>query len=91
MLKRKPELEQIGGRLRISRNEIGISQMSLAKRLGLSTQAYNAYEAGKRALPILVLTKLCRDFDIDPVWILLGTNHKALDGFGQGKDQGFKT
>lgn len=81
MLSPKPELERIGGRLRISRNQLGFSQASLAKKLGLSTQAYNAYEAGKRALPILVLTQLCRDFELDADWLLFGTNHEARDGF----------
>jgi len=81
LLSPKPELERIGGRLRISRNQLGFSQARLAKKLGLSTQAYNAYEAGKRALPILVLTQLCRDCELDAVWLLFGTNPEARDGF----------
>lgn len=64
---------EIGARLAICRNEIGISQAAMAEVIGVSHRAYHSYEKGKRGVPVEALVKMQNTYDIDVAWILLGT------------------
>lgn len=64
---------EIGARLAISRNEIGVSQAAIAEAIGVSHRAYHSYEKGKRGVPVEALVKMQSRYDIDVAWLLLGT------------------
>ena len=64
---------EIGARLAICRNEIGVSQAAMAEAIGVSHRAYHSYEKGKRGVPVEALVKMQGRYEIDVAWILLGT------------------
>lgn len=64
---------EIGARLAISRNEIGVSQAAMAEAIGVSHRAYHSYEKGKRGVPVEALVKMQSRYDVDVAWLLLGT------------------
>jgi len=66
-------LVKIGARLTIARNELGMSQASMADALGLSKRAYHSYERGARSIPIECLVTMNRKFGVDLNRILLGS------------------
>ncbi|MGM9402208.1 helix-turn-helix domain-containing protein [Aliiroseovarius sp. KMU-71] len=64
---------EIGARLAICRNEIGVSQAAMAEAIGVSHRAYHSYEKGKRGVPVEALVKMQGRYEIDVAWVLLGT------------------
>jgi len=64
---------EIGARLAICRNEIGVSQAAMAEAIGVSHRAYHSYEKGKRGIPVEALVKMQSRYDIDVAWMLIGT------------------
>ena len=52
--------------LRVSklRRDMGITQSQVAKRLGITQQAYARYEAGQRKIPIDLIPELANAFSI---------------------------
>ena len=51
--------EQIGRKLQKAREEMGLSQEELAKRLGYTQSSLSNYELGKRRLYLSDLKKIC--------------------------------
>ena len=66
-----------GERLKEIRNKISEigkdSQSDMAKRMGAPQNTYSRYERSQKDPPAWVLVKLCKEFDINPEWLLLGT------------------
>ena len=56
--------ETLGGRIREARRARGLSQQNLADLLGVTQQAYQRYEAGKRKLRADDLRELCLELGI---------------------------
>ena len=73
---------EVGQRIRIQRNALGLSQTELADHLGVTFQQVQKYENGKNRVGIGRLTKIAKALRI-PVTNLLGTD----DSFG-GKPKG---
>lgn len=72
---------EIGTRLAQVRNDLGLSQAEMADRLDISLRAYQSYERAERELPFAVAIRLYLSFDVNPVWLALGTEaapQKAL-------------
>ncbi len=55
----------VGARLRRLRDERGLSQAALARRIDLSTSYVNQLENDQRPLTVPVLLTLSREFDLD--------------------------
>lgn len=87
-------LGDLGARLVIARNELGLSQARMAEALGMSQRAYHSYETGKRSIPVEALVDMHRQFGVDLNWILLGVDAvrpghdlAALEGFETALDR----
>ena len=69
----KAVFSAMGARLAIARNEVGLTQTSMADAIGVSHRAYHSYEKGQRGLPVEALVAISEKFEVDAAWILLGT------------------
>lgn len=59
-----------GAKVRIMRRLLGLTQTALAKKLGVTTQAVAAYEAGKREPPFKNLIGLSRALNVSVDWLI---------------------
>ena len=59
-------LERIKG----LRDDRDITQSEIAKYLNVAQNTYSQYESGKRELPVGVLIKLCRYYQVSSDYIL---------------------
>lgn len=63
-------LEQIKARVSEEVKQSGMSQMELAKALGISQQAISSYVSGKKLPALDTLANLCKLLDLDANYIL---------------------
>ena len=80
MPRRSPEpssLEEIGARLRITREALGHTQVMMAKLMGSITngQAWENYENGRRRISIDHALALCQTCRLTLEWIYQGQSH----------------
>ena len=61
-------------RLRDMREDHDWSQMTLAKKLGMSQTGYSKYETGENDVPTGILIKLSRLYDVSIDYLLGETN-----------------
>ena len=52
-------------KLKILREKVGLSQLSLAKQISISESRYQNYEKGRRNLPVSVSKKIAKIFKIN--------------------------
>ena len=72
------EMEDILERLRLAREQAGLSQGQVAKLLGMESPAtISHYESGLRGLHVEMLLKLCEIYDVAPVWVMTGVGSKS--------------
>lgn len=57
-------------RLKELREENGVSQKQIAEYLNIKQNTYSQYETGKRQLPIEILIKLARYYNVTTDYIL---------------------
>lgn len=63
----------IGDRLHYLReNELDISQEEFGNRIGVSRFSISNYESGKRSLTSRVIADICREFNVNEVWLRTG-------------------
>lgn len=61
----------VGQRIKLKREERGLSQLELAKKVGYETKgAVSMVEAGKRELPIEKLCEIAKVLNVSPNWLL---------------------
>ncbi|MBU5638846.1 helix-turn-helix domain-containing protein [Geomonas sp. Red69] len=65
--------EQIGERIRRSREALGLTQRQLADLVGSSPPNINYYEKGSRSAPLSMVIKLASVLGISTDFLLLGT------------------
>ncbi|OHD57645.1 MAG: hypothetical protein A2Y33_06305 [Spirochaetes bacterium GWF1_51_8] len=70
--------EGIGERLRMIRDDYGMSQIEFAERLGAKQNALSQYENGQRKLPPEMQSILASVFSINLNWLLTGQGEKVL-------------
>ena len=64
---------EIGDRLNYLReNHLKISQEEFGKKIGVSRFSISNYESGKRNLTERVITDICREFDVNEIWLRTG-------------------
>lgn len=72
--------ESIGGRLRMLRENAGLTQKELAEALDIYySPVVSMYESEKRVLPIDMLIKYSEKFDVSTDWILKGDSYKEYE------------
>lgn len=64
---------EVSVRLAAVRAASGLTQLQFAESIGLSDRAYSNYERGIRELPATVVRALVHAYNIDPLWILMGS------------------
>ncbi|WP_236771308.1 helix-turn-helix domain-containing protein [Agrobacterium tumefaciens] len=65
-------LIQMGKRLAMIRENLGLKQIPFAEALDVSQGGYNTYERGQREIPVRVLRALHVKFNVNPVWMMTG-------------------
>src|SRR5689334_7309552 len=80
-----PEYDAFCRLLIEAREEAGLSQHQLAKRLHTRQDWVSRYEAGQRRLDMVQVWRICRAIGIDPVEFMrrLSTEMAALEGTTQ--------
>lgn len=66
----------VGARLAELRVEADLSQTEFAVRVGTSQSAFATYEKGLRETPLSVATAACKEFGVNPTWLLFGEGAK---------------
>lgn len=63
----------MGERLNFLReNKLNISQEELGNRIGVSRFSISNYESGKRNLTNRVISDICREFNVNEIWLRTG-------------------
>ncbi len=65
-------MAQIGERLRITREALGLNQDAFSSRAGLHPSAYNQYERGKRLPTVAAAISIADTYDLTLDWIYRG-------------------
>lgn len=72
-LDRTPEWKiAVGGRLGQARAALGKNQAEISRVMGVSYQAWNNYESGRRPLDIVLASQLCERFGLTLDWLYRG-------------------
>ncbi len=58
--------EYVGAAIRDRRNELKLSQQTVANRIGISRGAYSQYETGKNAISMEIWFKIADVLNLDP-------------------------
>lgn len=58
--------EYVGKAIRERRNELKLSQQSVANRIGISRGAYSQYETGKNTITMEIWFKIAEVLELDP-------------------------
>lgn len=64
--------EQIGERLRLTREALRKTQTEFAKLAGINLSAYNQYEQGKKRPSPETVALLCDTYDLTADWVYFG-------------------
>ncbi len=72
-------LVEFGGRLRFRRRRIGLSQSALGRAANRSKQLVSAWEHGRAEITASALAKISQALNIDPGWLLFGSDPKQSD------------
>ena len=68
-----------GTRIAMLRKSRGMSQLELAKQLGVSASAVGMYEQGRREPPCQIIVALARLFDVSADFLLTGEIREPRD------------
>lgn len=69
----KDELRRdIGKRVKLARRLLGVTQVSMAERCGVSVGTVSEVEAGNTMISVEFMLGLYQAFKVDPVWLLSG-------------------
>lgn len=63
---------EIGGRLRVARDALGLTGTEFAKRARIAQNAYSQYETGKRMLTTTAAIRLCSTYGLTMDWLFRG-------------------
>jgi transcriptional regulator with XRE-family HTH domain len=69
---RHPSQTEVGLRTRARREELGLSQMALAERIGLHFTFVSSVERGERNLSLSSLLRLAEGLDLNPAVLVDG-------------------
>lgn len=78
----------VGERLRVLRNQRGITQLKLSKEVGVSRDTIAGYESGRTVPPTVNICLLCRYFRVSSDYLLGLTDITARNAVLESKDVG---
>lgn len=76
---------EIGERIKIVRDEIGLTQSDFASKIGIGQAALSALEKGVRSVTDRNIDLICREYSVSPDWLRTGEG----DMFVQSDDSLF--
>src|SRR5262249_22781517 len=76
MTRREPAKEELAHRLRLAREQAGLSQGQVAKLLDMHRPTITEIEAGRRSVSAQELARFAEIYAVDPDW-LLGVDDEA--------------
>lgn len=62
----------IGERLHAIRKDLGMNQKDFGSKIGVTPSAISNYESGTRAISDQIILSVCREFDINEIWLREG-------------------
>ncbi|MCT2400415.1 helix-turn-helix domain-containing protein [Novosphingobium mangrovi (ex Huang et al. 2023)] len=68
----------IGARIKAVRESSGLGQEAFATRLGFTRRSLHSWEKDLASPPVQVLAKIRTEFDVDPEWVLMGSDLKPV-------------
>lgn len=77
---------ELAGRLKAVRRELGLTQNELAATVGISARAYANYERAEREIPASVCEALYVRHQLDPLWLLTGPGPRPVYAFERAMD-----
>jgi transcriptional regulator with XRE-family HTH domain len=72
-------MKEIAKRLKYAREDIGLTQVEMAKEFNVSKQIYNNIEQAKRRLQIEEVAVLKYSFNLDPNWLIFGEGKMKIE------------
>ncbi len=66
-------------RIRILRKELNLTLTQFSKKLGITHAALSNIENGKRNVTEQMRKSICREFNVDPIWLTTGEGDKYID------------
>lgn len=82
------DLIQIGERIKGLREALDLSPSEMAHKLETNTDEYLQYETGKKDISLSFLQRIEREFNVDLVTLMFGTEPKMNSYFITRKDKG---
>lgn len=74
------DYKEIGRKIRCKRKELNLTQLELAKRIGLTESSISKYEAGKiETMPTSTVNRICEVLHIQPAELLGLTPNKSFE------------
>ena len=71
-------LVSLGLRIKKVRKLSGLKQELFGQQLGVSKSSVINYETGKRIPDALFLIRILENFNVDPIWLMLGTGDMPI-------------
>lgn len=69
----------MGDRIKQLRLDLGMSQLTFADKLGITTSAVGMYEVGKRSPSSGVVALICKTFGVNEAWLRTGEGSMFTD------------
>lgn len=66
-------------RLKKLRKRLGLSQEAFANRLGMKGSSISLLESGNRNITEPVIRSICREFNVDYIWLTTGAGEMFVD------------
>lgn len=70
-------------RVKLVRTALGLNQTDFGDRLGVTVTAISKIELGKNAVTDQMFKAICREFNVDPVWMREGIGDMFIDDEGE--------
>ncbi len=70
---------EIGERIYLLRKSLNLSQEEFGDKLGLVRSAISSYESGRRNLSEHSIKSICREFNVNYIWLVSGDGEMFLD------------
>lgn len=75
------DYQDLGRRVRTVRRQVGLTQETLAERVGISASFLGHIERGTRAASLETLVALCNELSISPVYLLQASLKTTSDNY----------
>lgn len=66
-------------RIRILRKDLNLTLAEFSNKLGITHAALSNIENGKRNVTEQMRKSICREFNVDPIWLATGEGNKHLN------------